>query len=516
MSAPENRPSHSDAAVIDVGSNSVRLVLYRIEGRAVWTVFNEKILAGLGRDLAITGRLSPGGVASALIALKRFRALLDASRPAQIFAAATAAIREAEDGPAFCRQVALETGLDLRVLSGKEEARYAALGVLAGAPGSHGLVGDLGGASLELIRVASGDLSDGVTLPLGPFAVGEPGRFDPDRIRAAVARSVDPIARRFSADTLNAVGGAWRNLALLHMRLAAYPLEIVHQYAIGRREVLDAARFISQQSKGSLERIEGISRRRVETLPHAALVLEALVDRLDIQQVVMSAYGLREGLLFEAMAREVRDRDPLIEGCAALGARKSLAEALGLSLEHWLAPAFDKLEPLFESDEGRRDPVLLAAACRLADLGAQLHPDHRADLLFDQVLRAPIPGMNHAERAFLACAAFARHTAATTIPRPDMVARLLTPERYQRARALGSAIRLGCDLSGRSPDLLAHAHLEIRPNTVLLQADEGWAATLLGEQTAKRAGVLAGLLERDLKMRPSAAKAARALAGAPS
>jgi exopolyphosphatase/guanosine-5'-triphosphate,3'-diphosphate pyrophosphatase len=501
MSAPENRPSHSDAAVIDVGSNSVRLVLYRIEGRAVWTVYNEKILAGLGRDLASTGRLSLNGVASALVALKRFRALLDASRPALIFAAATAAVREARDGAAFRHRVAVETGLDLRVLTGPEEAHYAAMGVLAGAPGSQGLVGDLGGASLELIRLAEGDLADGVTLPLGPFALGEPGRFDPARIRAAVVRAVDPIAGRFTAHTLNAVGGAWRNLALLHMRLAGYPLEIIHQYAIGRREVLDAARFISQQSKGSLERIEGISRRRVETLPHAAVVLETLVDRLEIQQVVMSAYGLREGLLFESMACDVRALDPLVEGCAALGARKIIAESLGAALEHWLAPGFARLEPVFQGPGSGRDGVLLAAACRLADLGAQLHPDHRAELVFDQVLRAPIPGMDHVERAFLACAAYARHTAAISIPRPDIVHYLLTPERYQRARALGAAIRLGCDLSGRSPDLLAHARLEIRSNSVLLQAEDDWSETLLGEQTAKRAGVLAGLLERDLKMR---------------
>src|SRR5258706_8057173 len=440
MWAPDDRFRQSDAAVIDVGSNSVRLVFYRLEGRAVWTVFNEKVLAGLGRDLATTGRLSPDGVKVALAALTRFKALLEASAPDKVFTAATAAVRDASDGKAFRKQVKAQTGIDLRVITGEEEARLAAQGVIAGAHDARGLVGDLGGASLELIRLVDGKPADGVTLPLGPFAMSEQPRFEPSRVRSAVAKSLGPVEGEYTGDILNAVGGAWRSLAILHMRVTDYPLEIVHQYELTRREVLELTRIVSQQSKYSLDRIEGISRRRLDTLPHAAIVLEGLVERLDVQRVVFSAYGLREGLLFEAMPPALRKRDPLLEGCSAIGARQGVADGLGAALETWLAPAFSSLEPLF----GAREPVLLAAACRLADIGARLHPDHRADLIFDQVLRAPIPGLDHAERVFLACSAFARHTASPTVRSPDLVARLLSHDRLQRARALGAAIRLGC------------------------------------------------------------------------
>jgi exopolyphosphatase/guanosine-5'-triphosphate,3'-diphosphate pyrophosphatase len=205
-------------------------------------------------------------------------------------------------------------------------------------------------------------------------------------------------------------------------------------------------------------------------------------------------------LLLEAMSRETRAQDPLVQGCAALGARPTAAEALGQALESWLGAAFARLSPQF----GARERGLLAAACRLADFGAQLHPDHRADLVFEQVLRAPIAGMDHGERVFLACAAFGRHTGSASMPAPHIVARLLSPERYNRARALGAAIRLGCDLSGRSPELLDHARLEFKAGSVVLQADAGWEATLLGEQVAKRAGTLAALLERELKIRRAA------------
>jgi exopolyphosphatase/guanosine-5'-triphosphate,3'-diphosphate pyrophosphatase len=489
------RGSAADAAVIDVGSNSVRLVMYRLSGRAIWTVFNEKVLAGLGRDIARTGRLSGAGVSAAMVALARFSALIEAAAPAQVYAVATAAVREAADGGAFRRRVMAETGLELRILSGAEEARYSALGVLAGAPDSQGLVGDLGGASLELTQIVAGEPGRGVTLPLGPFSLGGP--FEAAKVRETVRRELAPLDAAFGAERLNAVGGAWRNLALLHMRMSGYPLGIVHEYEIARDEALMAARVISQQSRGSLERIEGISKRRVEGLPHAALVLEGLITRLDIQRVVVSAYGLREGLLLEAMKPRVRALDPMVMGFAALGGRAAEAETLGAALEAWLAGPFARLEPVFEG----RDEALLAAACRLADFGAQLHPDHRADLVFEQVLRAPVAGPDHAERVFLACAVFGRHTAAAMVPQPELVTRLLSEERYQRARALGAAIRLGCDLSGRSPALLGRARLEIKPAAVVLQAQAGWEATLLGEQVAKRAATLASLLDRDIRIR---------------
>jgi exopolyphosphatase/guanosine-5'-triphosphate,3'-diphosphate pyrophosphatase len=503
--APEANTKAWDAAVIDVGSNSVRLVLYRVEGRAVWTVFNEKILAGLGRDLAASGRLSREGVEAALAAIGRFAALVTAARPDRVFAVATAAARDAEDGAAFCRRVRLETGLELRVLSGAEEARYSALGVLAGAPQSVGIAGDLGGASLELIRLDQGAPGDGVTLPLGPFSFKEGGRFDPDRVRGQVERRLAPYADSLQASTFHAVGGAWRNLALLAMRMSGYPLEIVHQFEMTRREALEAAKVISRQSPKSLERIEGISKRRLETLPHAAVVLEGLVATLGIDRVVLSAFGLREGVLFEAMPPDEQALDPLLAGCAALSAREGVNPALGPAVDAWITPALASLEPVM----GAREAVLVKAVSRLADFGARLHPDHRADLIFHQVLRTPIPGMNHPERVFLAMAMFARHTAAGAVPSPDLVARLLTHDEVQRARAVGAAVRLACDLSGRNPGLLAQARLEIRPSSVILEADEAAAPILLGEQTTKRAATLAGLLGRELKVRsaPFPAKA---------
>jgi exopolyphosphatase/guanosine-5'-triphosphate,3'-diphosphate pyrophosphatase len=492
----DSGPSSRQAAVIDVGSNSVRLVIYRLDGRAIWTVYNEKALAGLGRDLPTTGRLSPEGVEVALTAIRRFRALLDGWRAEDVTAAATAAVREAADGPNFLKRVREETGLNVRVLTGDEEARYAALGVLAGQPDAEGVVGDLGGSSLELVRLGAAGADGAATLPLGPFALGAPRPLDTDRTARLIEAALAPHANRFATRHFHAVGGAWRNLALFQMELADYPLHVAHQYEMSRADALSVSRLVARQSRASLERMQGLSKKRIETLPYSAVVLEALIESLGIERVTISAYGVREGLLLDAMDAEVRARDPLIEGCEALTAARGSSPELGAALEAWLTPAFEKLPAVF----GARDPVLLAAACRLADLGARLHPDHRADLAFEQVLRAPIAGMNHPERAFLASVAFSRHTSAATPPEADAVARVIGAERRQRARALGAAVRLGCDLSGRNPRLLEKSSLSIHGERLLLTAAGGWTDMLLGEQTGKRAQTLASALKLKLEL----------------
>lgn len=481
-----------EVAVIDVGSNSVRLVLYRLEGRAIWTVYNEKVLAGLGREISRTGRLNPEGVTTALAALRRFRAVLDGARPSEVYTAATAAVREAQDGPEFITRVRDETGLEIRVLSGQDEAQGAALGVIAGAPGSSGVAGDLGGSSLELVRIEDGVVGEGVTLKLGPFAFGPPRDYNPVRGRAETIRRLEPVITDYRAPVFHAVGGAWRNLALLHMRLSAYELNVVHQYELPAAEALSVARLVAHQSRSSLEQIRGISKKRLETLPHAAVLLEALIDRLGFQRVAFSAYGLREGLIYAAMPRELQARDPLVEGCTALGSRMGAAEGLGEALHAWLDPAREALRPVFPES---RDEILLAATARLADVGARLHPDHRGPLAFDQVLRAPIAGQNHAERAFIAAAILARYEPDAPLPQPDTMRRVLSPDRAHRARALGLALRLGCDLSGRSPALLRRSALRIEGGDLVLTADRDAADLLLGEQTRKRLATLAAHLE---------------------
>jgi exopolyphosphatase/guanosine-5'-triphosphate,3'-diphosphate pyrophosphatase len=290
-------------------------------------------------------------------------------------------------------------------------------------------------------------------------------------------------------------------MALIHMAVSDHPLRIVQQHRVSAGEALDVARFVAKQSRASLERIPGIAKKRAETLPYAAAVLEALVEQLGFERLIISAYGLREGLLFADMSPAARERDPLVQGCIALGARHGAADGLGAALAEWLKPAF--LELPREFPDGR-EAILIEAACRLADVGARLHPDHRADLAFAEVLRAPVAGQTHPERAFLASALHARYGGPPVTPEREVIERLLTEDRRTRARALGLAMRLGCDLSGRTAALLQESTLAIRGGKLIVVARPVWANMLLGEQTAKRAGALAAVLGLQLELREQA------------
>jgi exopolyphosphatase/guanosine-5'-triphosphate,3'-diphosphate pyrophosphatase len=309
---------------------------------------------------------------------------------------------------------------------------------------------------------------------------------------------IGAVADRFRGKTtFHAVGGAWRNLAIVRMNRINYPLQVVQGFEMSAAETLETAGLLATQSRGSLERIAGISRKRAEMLPHAAVVLRALVERLGFQRIVVSAYGLREGLLYASMPEALRGLDPLVEGCAALAARDGLAERLGPALETWLEPLREKLDPVFPA---ARERTLAAAACRLADVGARLHPDHRADLVLEEVLRAPIPGQSHAERAFLAMTAFHRYGGERAHEQAT-ISRILSPERLERAEVIGAAIRLGCQLSGRSPDLLQQSSITRARNELIVSVRKEAADLLLGEQTVKRAESLARALGLELKVR---------------
>jgi len=483
--------------VIDIGSNSVRLVIYRIEGRSIWPVYNEKVLAGLGKNLFVTGKLNPAGCKETLIALRRFRAIVDSYRLEQVHTVATAAIREASDGPDFTRQIEAQSGFQVRVLSGTEEAYYSASGVVCGHNEARGIVGDMGGSSLELLALEGPNAFKGITLPLGPFALGSPKPIDIQATRAKVMEILAPHKAAFSHAEFHAVGGAWRNLAVIWMQQTNYPLQIVQQFELPAREVINICSLIASQSPSSLEKIRGVTKRRMENLSYAALVLQCLTESYGFENVIFSANGLREGLLFDALPEALQKRDPLIEGCAALGARLGISSQIGAALSQWVCDFYDQ-------SEGRKIPPperrLIRAAAKLADMGACLHPDHRADLVCDQVLRAPIPGQSHRERVFLACTLFTRYSGDPYTKEPVLIRRILGDDGLTNATQLGLALRLGCDLSAKSAELLSHAHLSHRGAQLVLEAKTGWEDLLLGEQTRKRAKALASAMKVSLKM----------------
>jgi exopolyphosphatase/guanosine-5'-triphosphate,3'-diphosphate pyrophosphatase len=478
-----------EAAVIDVGSNSVRLVVYRVDGRALTPILNEKVMAGLGRDVAKTQQLSKEGVETALRALRRFATLTEALGVDDVFAVATAAVREAMDGPAFAERVKRETGVKLRILSGDDEARLSALGVSAGAPDANGVVGDLGGASLELIEIAPSGPGRGETFPLGPLALGaEP--FDYDRLVARTNEELNSVQMltRGGGD-FYAVGGAWRALGRIDIRLRNHPLGVLHHHEMSRAEVLQLVDLVRKQSKRSLEKLEEAAAKRADTLPYAAVVLEQVMRAGGFERVILSAFGLREGVLIERMSKEVLAEHPLIASAEAFAGRTPRSRKFGRALDQWIAPMFETHAPVFST---AHDRVLRGAAARMADLGGPLHPDQRVEIMYDLVLRAPLAAISHEERAFLAAAIHHRYTKSP--PRhADAYLRLLSEERQVAASALGAALRLGADLSGRSEALLAKVTAEAADGKLVLRAAKG-AGHLVTETAGRRLETVANAL----------------------
>lgn len=488
-------------AVIDIGSNSIRLVVYDGLKRAPVPVFNEKVLCGLGRGVEKSGRLNPDGVGQALDSLERFALLAQGMRVGRLDVIATAAVRDAGDGAAFVAAVENRTGLTVRVISGEEEARLSALGVLSGAPAADGLVGDLGGGSLELVGLDHGVIGEQVTLPLGPLRLMESGMTRQNGLVRAIDQHFEKLdwLPKAKGRPFHPVGGGWRALAKLHMEQTGHPLHIIHQYTIPVAEAREFAGLVAKQSKSSLEKMSG-SRRRIDTLPYAALVFERLLRAAQPSEVVFSAYGLREGHLFSLLTPEQQREDPL------LAAADDWAQRFGrfgdpAMLYSWTGGLFAG-----EDDAALR---LRHAACLLSDVGWAEHPDYRAEHAFMRILRFPFPGVDHAERAFLALTAHARYAGTLEAPQTAGARALVSDGQRLRALVLGLAQRLAHTLTGGATALLQRTALKVSDERLVLTLPEDGSVPT-GETVQRRLDALAKALNRKSEIvqpvRPKAAE----------
>ncbi len=482
MSGQEKR-----VAVIDIGSNSVRLVVYDCLDRTPVPIFNEKVLCGLGRNIDATGRLDATGSARALKTLKRFKALTEGLDAGFVEVVATAALREAEDGPDFVTAAAAGAGIEIRVLSGEEEARCAASGVLSGFHGARGLVGDLGGGSLELAEVGDGKVGRTATLALGSLRLAN-GATDVGRIEEELAKA--PWLGAGKVDALYMVGGAWRILGRVHMATNGYPLKVLHHYEMTAKRAAKLAKTVAGLDRAGLEDLPGVRRKRIGELPFAAAVLARLLEVAGPKRVIISSYGLREGLLFERLDADDRSLDPLLTSC------RLAAEDMGRFPEHG-AELLAWTEPLFATETDERTRL---AACSLSDIGWHWQNDYRAEESLQWVLRAPYVGLSHGERVWIALALFHRYGGRGTSPTAADVATLLDEEELNSARVMGLALRLAHRMTSGVPGRLAHARLTLGENELVLDLGPEVAA-LEGEIVEKRLAALGRMLSRSVSLR---------------
>jgi exopolyphosphatase/guanosine-5'-triphosphate,3'-diphosphate pyrophosphatase len=474
--------------VVDLGSNSVRLVVFEGLSRNPLPIFNEKAVLGLGRGLQQTGRLNEAAIAPALTVLSRYAAVARAMDADPVEILATAATRDAENGAEFIAAInARMPDIPVHVLSGAEEAAFSADGVLLGFPGADGVLGDMGGGSLELVDLDRGRMGQAASLPLGAIRLADRAGGDVSKARAIVEADLAtvPWLKRAEGRDLYLVGGAWRALARIHIAQTNYPLSIVHHYVLKREEARDLAGVVSKADRRMLEKMPGAPAKRLGDMAYAAVVLRRLLRATGARRVVFSANGLREGWYARLLPPAVREEDPLHAAGCDLAARFGRDASLAPALRAWT-------DPLFEG-EAPEERALRDAACWIADIGSHDHPDYRGEHAFYRVLRQPGVGVDHHQRAFLALVVALRYEAGAEAPFLASARQLLDAAAVKRAEVLGAALRLAFTLSGGTPQLLAGTALQRVGGELRLRLVEG-SGVFAGESVQRRLDTLANAM----------------------
>ncbi len=482
----ESAADASRVAIIDIGSNSIRLVVYQGSPRLPAILFNEKVMAGLGRSLGETGAIDKGSLAVAKAALARFALLAHEMQVTELRTVATAAVRDASNGSELIA-AARSMGLEVELLSGQEEAIASGWGVLSGIPEADGIVGDLGGGSLELVRVVAGTVTDRVSFPLGVLRLGAIRAKGQGALDRRVAKLIGEAGwkGRGKGLPLYLVGGSWRSLARLDMHLTNYPLPVVHQYAIPVAQVTRIGRTLSHIAKGKLRTIPNLSGARLPTLGDATGLLSSVLKHLGSSETIVSAYGLREGLLFGRLTPEQRREDPLIVAARDEGRRSGRFPEHGDLLDAWIAPLFEN-----EVSELAR---LRHTACLLADVGWRANPEFRAERGIEIALHGNWVGIDAHGRALVAQALYTALGGGLETLSP--VSELADTAELARARLWGLAIRLGQRLSGGVAEPLKRSRLELDAERLwLCLADRDDA--LYGETVERRHKALASAFGR--------------------
>lgn len=483
-------------SVIDIGSNSIRLVVYEGLARSPTLLFNEKMLAGLGRGIVSTGKLDPEGVTRSMEEFRRFRALSEQAGAEKMYVLATAAAREAVNGPDFIERAEAVLGTEIRVLTGREEAYFSAMGVISGFHPADGIAGDLGGGSLELVDVKGESIGDGITLPLGGLRLQDMAKGSP--VQAAKIAHTElaraKLLKGGKGRTFYAVGGTWRNLARLHMNVTGYPLDVMHHYQMDPASLTP---FLRQVARGEVEKIkgiEGVSKNRRALLPYGAAVLQEIIATMQPSKVVVSALGVREGFLYSLLDEDDQHTDPLISAAEELALLRARSVLHAHELTEWTRKSF----AAFGLEETEEEARYRHAACLLADIGWRAHPEYRGRQSLNIIAHASFIGVDHPGRAFLALANLFRHDGVFNDSFAPEIKELATPRYLERARILGAMMRVVYLLSAAMPGVMPKLRWEDWGAGVLALVIPPEYAQLNGERPAGRLAQLAKVTGRRL------------------
>jgi exopolyphosphatase / guanosine-5'-triphosphate,3'-diphosphate pyrophosphatase len=501
---------HSNpVAVIDIGSNSIRLVVYEDEVRSPTPILNEKLLGGLGRKRTPEGYLNRQAAERAFAALRRFRRLCQQTRVTRSYAFATEAVRSAKDGAEFIREAEAYCDCPIRILNGREEAELAAAGIASGFLDPDGFAGDLGGGSLELIDLKGHQIVAETSLPLGSLTLMDVSGRDFDAASAHIdtlLKAVDWLEKG-RGRPFYLIGGTWRSVARLHMLETAYPLSITHHYTMSLKQLEQlSAAVVSRTPKAKC--LPKISRDRREMLPYGLLLLKRLTDKIKPSEVIFSAFGVREGMLYASLPPAQQALDPLLSACEEMAGRRARSFDYCEEFFRWTNGLFEG-PGLLETKEQRR---LRRAASLLVDIGWRGHPDYRGEKALGLIAQSSFVGVDHPGRAFLALAIYYSHERSLIGDFSPALRKLAGRELNRRAHILGTASRVALKLSVNMPGILNQTTIGFNRDDLVLQLPAS-LEMLNGESLRRRFKALAQLLncEPVIRIEPQPTPAAPGL-----
>ena len=492
-------PDSKPVAIIDIGSNSVRLVVFEGAKLTPIPLYNEKCLCGLGRELATTGRLGADAVERALMALRRFRCVIDQIGASRLCVIATAAAREAENGPEFIKAATKICKHSIEVISGVREAELAAAGVLAGDRDADGFAGDMGGGSLELIDIRDRELFHGVTLPLGGLRLMDLAKNDLKAAKSIIDEALETVdwleVGRDRAFYL--VGGTWRAFIKLFMAEKDYPLQVLHGFKMSPEDVSDFAGFlIKSETLDDMKGMSNVSKQRRPVVPFGALVLSRLIKAIKPSEVVTPNFGVREGLLSSMLDEKELARDQLLAACEDLAYLRSRSPDHAFELCSWT----DQLMKAVGIDEEGQQRRLRHAACLISDIGWRTHPSFRAERTMASIAYSVFSGIDHSERAFLAMTAFFRHNGPGSNPEEESLSSLLSKDELERARLIGAAIRTAHIISAGVTGIIPKTPVVFEEGRLMIELPHPFDA-LDGERLDRRFRGLGKILDMETEIR---------------
>lgn len=471
-------------AIIDIGSNSVRLVVYGGAPRAPVALYNEKLSAGLGRGVVATGALDDKAAENALAALARFATLVKLMQVDSVRAVATAAVREASNGNDFVDKVEA-LGIPVEILDGDAEAVASGLGVISSIQDADGIAADLGGGSLELARIKAGEVLDRVSLPLGILRVAEIRGRGESKLAKQVKKAIGELGWFNDAKNLPLylVGGSWRALARLHIHQTQFPLPVItnHQMPSDAADML--LKYLKNKDVDELKAVPRMPYLRIPMLGDSAALLAVLSRVIEPSHFVVCASGLREGLLYQSLSVAEQAEDPLIAGARFTADQQRRFPDFGEALARWLHGLF--------GDEGEALVRLRHAACLLADLGWTSNPEFRAISGEELALHGNWVGVTAEDRTILAMALFASFSGSNGDT--AILEKLAPTDALAKAKSWGLAIRVAQRLGGGSAAALARCSLLRDGDRLVLNIDPSLIA-LNNSSVQRRLGRLADML----------------------